>query len=394
MIYLFVLFLLFVLSFHYDVNGKTQYRNNWYIVVLIIFVLLAGLRYRIGVDTHRYLYYFYHDYPLIDEFSIEDLQIGEDPLYVLLNSIIRSLGGRFYMVQLIQAAFVNILILNYFKKHSDNIFTCALFYFVLSYSGLMMEIMRASFSVAICLYANDYIREKKWLKGYLLYFIATLFHAQTLVLLVLPFLFFIKLNKKGILILLLSYFVGVILMQSIGDYVFLLEEGETIESKISDYAQSENYGKNSYNIGYYIVTLLPLVVYPLFSIWFCKRFSENEKIKSLEPFILLGVIFVIIQSSFIIAYRYVDYFRIYFALIFAETTVCMVKRNLRLKLNLSYVIALLFYFPLLFLNFSKFYDDIYMPYSSVIEKSIVEDRENRFQKLGIDLYFPPKPNEY
>jgi hypothetical protein len=355
---------------------------------------LAGLRYRLGVDTHRYLYYFYNEYPALHEFSSDDFQIGEDPFYILLNSVVRALGGRFYMVQLIQAAFVNILILNYFKKHSKYVFTCAFFYFSISYTGLMMEILRASFSVAICLYANDYIREKKWLKGYVLFSIATLFHSQTLVLFLLPLLFFLKLNKSGILILLLSYLGGVFLMQSIGDYVFLFEGSEAIEGKVSTYAQSEIYGENTNNIGYFIVSLLPWIAYPLFSLWYCKRYSSNEKLKTLEPFIMIGVMFVIIQSSFIIAYRYVDYFRVYFALFFAETFVCMIKNNHHLKLSLNCARSYLFFLPLLFIPISRFFDYRYNPYSSVIEKSVVEEREDMFQKLGANTYYYPKPNEY
>lgn len=362
--------------------------------MLLFFILLAGLRYRLGVDTHRYLYYFYHDYPMIEDFSYEDFQIGEDPFYVLLNSIVRSLGGRFYMVQLIQAAFVNILILNYFKKHSKYIFTCAFFYFSITYIGLMMEIMRASFSIAICLYANDYIRERKWIKGYLLYFTATLFHAQTLVLYVLPLLFFLKLNRKGILILLLSYFLGVLLMKYLGDYLFLLEGSETMERKVTGYTESDIYGKNTNNIGYFIVSLLPWIAYPLFSLWYCKRFSENEKLKTLESFVMLGVVFVLIQSSFIIAYRYVDYFKIYFELFFAETFVYMIKKTTNLKYSLSYVRSVLLFLPVLFINISYYFESQYSPYSSVIEKSVVEDREKRYKELGPDFYYDPKPYEY
>lgn len=394
MIYSIVLILLLFLSFHYDIKGKTKNRDKWYVIVLIIFILLAGLRYRLGIDTHRYLYYFYHDFPSIDQFSLEDLQIGEDPLYVLLNSIVHSLGGRFYMVQLIQATFVNVLVMSYFKKHCDYIFTCAFFYFSLSFVGLMMEIMRASFSIAICLYANDYIMDKKWIKGYLLFFIATFFHAQTLVLCVLPLLFFLRFNKIGILFLIISYFGGILLLQTLGDYVFLLEGSEKVESKVSGYVDSDIYGENTNNIGYYIVSLLPMIAYPLFSLWYCKRFSENDKLKVLEPFIMLGVMFVMVQASFIIAYRYLDFFRIYFALFFAETFVCMIKKNVHFKLGMSYARSLSIFLPLLIINVSSFFSYRYNPYSSVIDKTVVESRENKYKELGIDLYYYPKPSEY
>ena len=183
-------------------------------------------------------------------------------------------------------------------------------------------------------------------------------------------------------------------MQSLGDYVFLLEGSETVESKVSGYVESDTYGKNTHNIGYYIVSLLPLVVYPLFSLWYCKRCSINEKIKNLEPFVMLGVMFVMIQASFIIAYRYIDFFKIYYEICFAETFVCLIKNDNRLKLSLSFVKNLLIFTPILFLTFQYFFIIQYSPYSSIIEKSVIEEREKRYMELGIDLYYNPKTNEY
>lgn len=392
MIYLFVLILLLCLSFRYDINGKTKYRDQWYWVILIIFILIAGLRYRIGIDTPRYMFYFYHDYPTIDKFSFKEYYIGKDPFYVLLNSVVHSLGGRFYMVQLIQAAFVNILILNYMKKHSEYLFTCAFLYFLLSYIGIMLEAMRASFSIAICLYANDYMQKKKWVKGYLLLLIATMFHAQTLALYVIPLLLFLRFNKRGIIVLLLAYIGGQILQQSIGDYAFLLEGNDHLENKVSGYAVSDNYGENNKNINYFIVRIFLPIVYSLFSLWYSKRHSRNENLKRLEPFIMIGLMFVMVQASFVIAYRFVDYYKIYFALYYAEAFIVMIKKSVRLKVGLAYVKSVIIFLPLM-INILHFFDSRYYPYSSIITKSINKGRESRY-KGGSDNYYFPKPDEY
>lgn len=391
MIYLFVLFLLLYLSFRYDICGKTKYRDHWYWVILIIFILIAGLRYRIGIDTPRYMFHFYHEYPTIDKFSLEDYYIGKDPLYVFLNSVIISLGGRFYIVQLIEAAFVNILVLNYIKKHSEYIFTCTFFYFLLSYTGIMMEAMRAGFSIVICLYVNDYMLQKKWGKGYLLLLIATMFHAQTLALFILPLFLFLRFNKLGLLMLFLAYIGGQILQQSIGDYVFLLEGSEHLEDKVSSYAESDNYGENNKNIFYFIINIFLPIVYALFSLWYSKRYSENQNLKRLEPFVMLGLMFVMVQASFVIAYRYADYYKVYFALFYAETFICMIKRCVRLKVGLAYVKCVFLFLPFMY-NILHFFDCRYNPYSNVITKSINKERENRFKRAH--SYYYPNSNEY
>ena len=180
MIYLLVIVLLICLSLRYDINGKTKYRDFWYLMMLVVFILIAGLRWRLMVDTPNYIYNFYHVYPSLENFSFEDYPIGKDPFYVLINSLVISLGGRFYVVQLIEATVVNVLVFKYIKRHSSYLFTCLFFYAIMCYMGYSMETMRASLSVVICLYANDYILDKKWIKGYILLFLALMFHAQTI----------------------------------------------------------------------------------------------------------------------------------------------------------------------------------------------------------------------
>lgn len=397
MIYLFVIILLLCLSIRYDICGKIKGRDFWYLAILCIFILLAGLRWRGGIDTHRYLFHFYHDYPTLGNFSFKDYYVGKDPLYVLLNSVVISLGGRFYVVQLIQAAFVNILIMNYFKKHSNYIFTCALFYFFLFYITFMMEIMRASFSIVICLYAYDYIMDKKWIKGYSLLLLALMFHFQTIVMFFLPALFFLRFNRRGLVFLTGAFFLGKFLQDLLADYIFLFEGNYNIENKISIYtSEDSSYGRETHNINYFIVNILPTILYPLFSLWYVKRDGKNLVLLRLEPFVMLGVMFVLIRSNFVIAYRYVDYFRVVFALFFAEFFVLTIKNSKRLRLSVSFARTLIFFVPLFWLA-SYFITDPRYYYTSVLNRKINNEREVYFRKLSsidLDLYYYPKYEEF
>ena len=54
MIYLLLLFLLLYLSYRYDYRKNIAYFDASYYLILILFILLAGFRFRIGVDTIRY----------------------------------------------------------------------------------------------------------------------------------------------------------------------------------------------------------------------------------------------------------------------------------------------------------------------------------------------------
>lgn len=399
MIYLTILALLMFLSFRYDICGKTNDKEFWYFVVLCIFILFAGLRWRVGADTIHYLYDFYHEYPTLANFSFKEYYIGKDPFYVLLNSVVKSAGGRFYMVQLIQAAFVNILILNYFKKHSQYVFTCCMFYFLVSYVSFTMGTMRASFSLAISLYAFDYFIERKWLKGYGLLLVALMFHAQTLLVFLFPVFFFLRLNKKGILILLMgAYILGIFLQNLLADYIFLFEGNESLEDKLSGYTEEGAvFGENTRNINYFIVKMFPNIFYPLFALWYINKYCENERktiLKRFEPLVMFGVVFVFIQIHFLIAYRYVEYFFVYFFIYYAELYINLTRNN-RLKIGISYFRTMAFFFPVMIsLVYFISYKDPTCNYSSVIRKAISKKKEEKLMEMWPYSYNSPNYNEY
>lgn len=378
MIYILIFFLLLFLSFRYDIMGKTKYRDHWYLAVLIILILVAGLRWRLGSDTPNYLYNFYHIYPALEDFSFEEYPIGKDPFYVLINSVVKYMGGRFYMVQLIQATIVNGLIFLYIKKHCNSIFTCLILYFTCyCYTEYNMEIMRAAISIAICLFGNDYILEKKWTKGYLLYMLALMFHAQTVALFVFPVLFFLRLNKFGALALVAAFIVGYLIQAALGDYLMLLDMDDSIGDKAEKYAESDKYGEQGGNINYFIVYILPNLIYGVLTLIYMKRYHKESRLLKFEPMLMLGMMFLIMQMSIQIAYRFVDYYRIYFIMFCAEAFV-YVARNVKLSKGLAYCRAWVLIFPFVFLlAFPKLAGKRirYAPYISVFERKVVKKRE-------------------
>lgn len=375
MIYLVVLVLLILLAFRYDINGRTKGRDEWYLVMLVIFILIAGLRWRLGIDTPNYLDSFYHEYPVLEDFTFEDYPTKS--FYVLINSFVKSLGGRFYMVQLIQAAFVNILIFTYIKRHSVNIFTCIFFYFLMGFIGYTMEIMAGSMSIVLCLFGNDFVLDKKWFKGYLLYILAFFFHAQTVVLFFLPTFFFLRFNKKGVLVMIGAFIAGIFIQSILGDYLELLDMGDdVIVNRAEKYAESDKYGEQGGNLNFFIVYILPRLIYGLLSLFYLKKYVKTSRLLKLEPFLMLGIMFLLLQMSLQIAYRYVDYYIVYFVLFISDLSVHL-SRKVRLSKGVALIRTFIFLFPFIFLTT---YVRIlrakrYYPYSSVIERKVDHARE-------------------
>lgn len=351
MIYLSILVTLLFLSFYYDIKGKTKNRDFWYRFILLVFILISGLRWRLGVDTPNYLGDYYHVYPTIDNFSFEDYGVFSSPLFYLLISIIKTFGLRFYVVQIVHATIVNILIFKYFSKHSTYFFTCLFFYAITCYTTYNMEIMRASMGIVVSLFAYDYIIEKKWIKAYILFFIAFLFHPQFIIMFFFPLLFFLRFNKTGVVFLFISFMIGIKLSEYLQEFVSLFGEGETIEDKISTYAESERFGSEIKASILYIFFyhIMPLT-YLYLSTLLIKISKPNSSILKFEPLLLLGFAMVMVEINFVIAYRFVDCFKIYFVLFYSELFGSLAVRARMLVPRLSYMRSLLFLYLLLFIS--------------------------------------------
>ena len=345
---------------------------------MFVFILMAGLRYRLGTDTPNYIWHFYHDIPRLDKLTIEDVSIGNKSLWIILNSTILSLGGRFYIVQLIQATIVNVIVFKYIKKHSTYLFTCLFFYFLCMYFTLNMEVMKASLSIVVCYYANDYILQKKWKKAYLLYILAVLFHPQALVIMITPLFAFLRFNKTGALVLVSSFVIGLLIQYVFGDYLMLFEFDDAIEEKTVALANNEHTLSQDHSQIYLTMAVYVYIVYAIITYYVVKRYSDS-KLQKFEPFLFFFTFFYVIAINSFIFYRFAMYYMIYLVLYISETFVKVAKRRRRMSSGLAYFKSVIMVIPFIVLvgyfRGSRAYR--YYPYSSVIERSVDKDREMR-----------------
>ena len=397
MIYIFIFVLLLYLSYTYDVHGRKEGRNQWYNFLLVFLILLAGLRYRLGTDTQSYIHHFYHDIPVLSRLTNEELGIGAKPLWNLLNSIVKTLGLRYYIVQLIEATFVNVLVFRYIKKHSRYIFTCLLFYYLCLYTGLNFEIMKAAMSIVITLYANDYFFQKKWLKAYVLYIIAFLFHPQAIVIMILiPLSMIVRFNWICAFGLFLVFVVGSYMQSIFGDYFMLLEIDESIDDKLEHLSNSENHLGQLHSLAFMLKTIFIYLIYACICLWYQIRI-KNEKLLVFVPFIVFYIGFLLLEINVYISYRFVLYYTIYFILFMSETFVGLSKQiKLKTTKNKMYLRAFVVVLPFILIvgqhKVSKYF--LYYPYSSVIERSVDVYREQRGMDTRGVYWHMPNKNEY
>lgn len=398
MLYLVVIVLLAILAYKYDFQDQSSNKDFWYRFIFVILVLIAGLRYRVGADTINYIYMFYHEVPYLWDLEVEDLELGNDPLFLLINSFVRSFGGRFYVVQFLQAIFVNGLIMAYIKKHSQFIFSCAFLYFIWCYFFYNFEEMRAGMSLAICLYANDYILEKKWGKGVVLYLFSTLFHVSSVVLLLTPLLLFLRFNIVGYVFIFFSFFVGFIIQEKFSDYLMLFEINEEIAHKAEIYADNENQFTQTINTFGIITNKVMYILYAVVSYFYVRDVSKqgDSHVLRFQSMVIIGLTFVLFSIPMPICYRYIRFYEIYFIFFFVHFFVDLVKNNRPTMKSLAWLRAVIIILP--FLNiishnyrdqFGKrwshrvYYYTRFYPYHSIFDKGMDKEREYFYRNWDI-----------
>lgn len=396
MIYLIVLLVLLLLSFRYDINGKTEGRDQCYLAIQLVLILIAGLRYRFAVDTIGYLNSFYYVYPDLLHLDYTRLDsYRHEPLWVLLNSVVKTLGGKFFIVQIIQASIVNILFFKYFKRHSAYPFLCATLFYIMDYHYFCMMIMRNATAIAICLFANDYILEKKWKKAFLLYGIAFLFHYSTFfIILITPFSMWLRLNRIGIALLLSMFVVGKMVGPYFDDLFALLAFNDTVSGKLDNYLENGKLSTDNVSIYYYLSLLIPFL-YTFISLYYLKKRNVHIDLLRLEPFIMIGLMFVILRVNIGMIHRFTRLYSAYFILFCIQFFMDVYNRRelftKSVSLVRSFIVFIPFFFVTVFLTVRSF--SSYYPYYTIIDKKVDKVRDKYFlehrpkaKKLSEDDY--------
>lgn len=385
MIYFVILCILVILAIRYDIQGKTKYRDQWYYAVLIILILVAGLRWRFATDTVRYMHAFYYATPYVWNLTGERfLNASTPPLWLLLNSIVKSLGGRFFVVQLIQASIVDILFFKYFKKHSPYPFVCVVLFFFWRYQYFNMMILKAATALSILMFSNDYLLEKKYMKWFILVIIAIGFHQSSALLLLAPLMLFLRFNKIGVAVLFGTYFVGMILQSMLGDFFEMLNFLDGVSNKLDNYMANEDFMGQTKNLNYFIVRIFPVIIYPVLSLIYVKCKCKDSHILRLEPFVMMGLVMQMMQFNIHIFYRFTYIFYVYYIIFITHFFIEFSRRSFRLEKALAYTRTFIVVFPFLaciYYAFLPFTTKYYNPYNSVIERSTDKDREKWYESL-------------
>jgi hypothetical protein len=391
MIYLIIVLAVLVLMYVYDYREVERGKLFFVILVMLYLICLAGFRYKMGTDVQNYEKSFIEAKTLFDLSSRDFSMSRYAPLYIIIQSVCRTITSDFTLMQFVIAAFVNCTIFWFVWHHTKHFFSAILFYLFFLYIMLNMEVYREALAVCVFLWSWPLFRDGRWGGYYLCAIIAFFFHVSAFVLFLLPLLLLPGIRKifiLGRLTIFIACFlliVSFVINQWLFNFIQLIALTENMADRAATYADS-NLGGNNLNIVGSSVSLIKYALYPLIALYFVKkeRIVSNRYTKvfiRFEIITMLAIYVGIMNVGITILHRYHHYFYIFTIIIMADWLFTRFK--VRKKwLSFNYIGWITIILPLFFLQCKTVYFtkynlsgtiqvyDMYYPYSNVFDKEI------------------------
>ncbi|WDF59113.1 EpsG family protein [Flavobacterium sp. KACC 22758] len=275
MFYLIIFLIIALFSILEVLNFDKQISRSFSIIIILILLFIAGLRYETGVDWRVYESMFETTVPIneiTNSLGRELIFSSPDYGYCLLISLIKYFGGS------IQTVFFIVSLLTYFFLYKAIVFfsngkaISLLVYFAVLFFVLDMSGMRQSLALSIFFYSIKYVYSKNRFKFVFLVLFAGSFHWSAYLLLFMYFIIRRTFSSKSLIVLfcisLLVYVLNVKWLNIIIDKVSPLMGDYAIATKLLFYStyESSTLGRDLnlntiVNIVFYIVTFFLIMYY-------------------------------------------------------------------------------------------------------------------------------------
>lgn len=400
MLYIAILVLLVFLIYHYDYQQHKYCRREWYFVCAVIFILVGGLRYRLGTDTVVYEQQYQYMPDLLSFFSHNFEQEKYGRGFMLIAALARSISNEFVTLQIINAIFINSIIFWFYYKYTNHPFVAILLYAVICYFPLTFEAIREGCAVGMLLIGWKYFLNNQWVKYYLCAIVAIFFHISGSVMLILPifylpvFRLFFKMGKGFIITVISVFVICLFLSVKFFDLIRLLQMAD-VDSYASEYENGSYSGSTSLSIIGMAAFFVKNLLYPIIAIAIIKN---NHKINGLTgnsnyidklEYMFCWSVYIAIMTLFLkLFYRFNNYFYMFAILAITDAVFTQVSISHK-KIKLSFAVWMILIFPYLSISLSRMFSDDggsgilfirrYYPYESVIDPVKDQKRENLYR---------------
>ncbi len=379
--YFLILFFLAFGVFHYDLKGNKYFKNLYYFITFLLFVLLCGLRYRVGGDSLLYENY-YHFFPKIGDYLDyleNDNFFGYQPLWLLLVAACKSINPDYYFYQFIHSIIFNSVFFWFIKKKSSKPFTVLLIFFCsLIYLYFGYEIQREILAICCFLIGYESFTKNKWFTYYICAILAFLFHISGIILLILPLFKLIHFNKKLITVVLIVSIPLILAKTFFYDFLSLLLFTESMQKKGAGYSETE------FSIsGILLFYFIRVVLFLPFLFYYAKvKFEKMDWLFS--AFLFTSVLSqVMVGFDRLINYLYIPFIVVIVEFIYdKELVFANIIREKIIKLGLYAGIFFVIGIKLFLGNFgSTMYYSIFFPYENTFDRKENKMRETYLIKL-------------
>lgn len=240
--------------------------DMWCVLLFLALLYVAGLRTSFN-DTQNYISGF-RRMPAPAEWwdNQDNWNIFHNPAFYFLESWLRSKTDNAQIFIFLTAAFTEFSMVRFFKRHVEN-FPFSIFLFLtLGTFCFTLAAIKQCLAMAILTYAITALKDNKWVRYYLLVFLAMLFHTYALAFVFLPLFrakpwsWFTYLFVLALVLVMLNF------ESAITSFLdFAGEQGKDI----AEYEVFDDHGTNIFRVLVYAVV-------PAMSLIFQKKLFENS----------------------------------------------------------------------------------------------------------------------
>lgn len=286
------------------VNVTSRKEEKWQYVVVVVLILLAGLRNRVGGDTINYESHFV-DYPNLWELFRSKSWWEElsQPIWFLINVALKTIWDDFLIVQFFHAVIVNCLLYRFIRRSTTKEFTVYAVMFCILWWNFNFEILRESLCVALFLNGLLCLKQGKVGK-YLLWCLPALgIHYFSFVIVGIVLVFYYINNTVSYFVVILSVlFLLFINTGNLSDWMVMMSllSGDASEETMEKYIYGDKFGTTSLNFFGIVLFLITLVLPVIVAI-------KHNNGAFMKRMILLFIIIAIFQAKFPIISRFANY---------------------------------------------------------------------------------------
>ena len=336
-----LLYMLF-LKGKYRVVGSGEYnkaRKKLAVFTAILLILQSGLRHvGVGPDTYQYMMSFQDriqwTWPQVFQNFIDVYQYGEgkDAGYNLLVKLFSEFSSDYQIFLLFVAVVVFVPMVRFIYKNTnriEDIWFALLLYLTLFYSFFSVTGIRQAIATGLCLWAVEYIKERKMIAFLVCVIIGGFIHKSAL--LFLPFYWIAHIKHPHAIFLgsLCVFPVMVYLGNAFTLHLALISGSENYLG----YAEEETVGAYNLIIFYFFISIMGFIRY-----WKDKEWMERNSY--IQNAVSLGIFFLPLTLNSANLVRVVQYYSI-FLLVFIGHVVRTgdFKRNILLYNTVRYVLV-------------------------------------------------------